>query len=169
MSLNIYRKIQSVAKEESTGIGNLIPHFTRVTDVDDSPDLTDVHPRDRKDMDLHFISVDEKLFPRTFEICKTVDGFINASIIAFGPQSQLYPHVDTVDLEPYSEINWLSVYIGIYVPSYDSKKVGLKIDEKVFDHKDIIVFDTQIPHSAWNWTNEWWVSIRLAVLKTGSI
>jgi hypothetical protein len=35
----------------------------------------------------------------------------------------------------------------------------------VHTHRDVIVFDTQIPHSAWNWTNEWWVSVRLSILK----
>ena len=41
----------------------------------------------------------------------------DAVIIGIGPQSQLYTHVDTVELEPYAEIDWLSVYMGMFIPS----------------------------------------------------
>jgi hypothetical protein len=61
----------------------------------------------------------------------------------------------------------LSVYMGMFVPSYDATKVAVKVGDDIYNHKDIIVFDTQIPHSGWNWTDEWWVSIRLAVYKKG--
>jgi aspartyl/asparaginyl beta-hydroxylase (cupin superfamily) len=147
-------------------VEHLLSHFVRVTDIDDSPDLTDIHPRDRKDMDLNFVPIDDTLFPQTASLIKTFPKIRNAYIIALGPQSQLYPHVDTIKLEPYAEIDWLSVYMGIFVPSQDSSKVAVKVGNTVYNHKDTIIFDTQIPHSAWNWTDEWWVSIRLAVCKS---
>lgn len=165
MSLAIYRKIQTLAIQEARSVETLLPHFLRVTDIDDSPDLTEVHPRDRKDMDLNFIPVDKRLFPKTTEAINKLPEIRDAIIIGFGPQSQLYPHVDEVDLEPYAEIDWLSVYMGMFVPSYDADKVAVKVDNKIYNHKDIIVFNAQVPHSAWNWTNEWWISIRLAVYK----
>jgi len=165
MSLTIYHNIQKQAIEEAQSVERLLPHFVRVTDVDDSPDLTDVHPRDRKDVDLHFMPINDKLFPKTKKLVDVVPGIKDAMIIGFGPQSQLYPHVDTVELEPYAEIDWVSVYIGMFVPSYDANEVAVKIEDEVHTHKDVIVFDTQIPHSAWNWTDEWWVSVRLSILK----
>lgn len=164
--LKIFKEIQSLAINEAISIEHLRPYFKRVTDVDDSPDLTDVHPRDRKDMDLNFVSVDNTLFPKTSEIIKATSGIRDAYIIALAPQTQLYPHVDTVDLEPYADIDWMSVYMGIFVPTIDVTKVAVKVGDIVHSHKEIIIFDTQIPHSAWNWTDEWWVSIRLAVYKT---
>ena len=97
------------------------------------------------------------------EVLETVPGFIDANIIGIGPQSQLYTHVDTVELKPYTEIDWTSVYIGMFVPSFNSKEVAVKVGNVINNHSDIILFDTQIPHSAWNWTDEWWVSIRVAV------
>jgi hypothetical protein len=163
MSSTIYHNVQTLATEEAQSVENLLPHFTNVLDVDDSPDLTDVHPRDRNDINLNFITVDNTLFPKTFELLKTIPGFINANIIGIGPQSQLYTHVDTVELKPYTEIDWTSVYIGMFVPSFDSKEVAVKVGNVINNHSDIILFDTQIPHSAWNWTDEWWVSIRVAV------
>lgn len=166
MSLNIYHKIQELAIQEAKSVEYLIPHFVSVTDVDDSPDLTDVHPRDRENMDMRFLLVDDILFPKTFELIKTCPQIRDAIVIGFAPQTQLYTHVDDVNLEPYAEINWLSVYMGLFVPSYNADKVAVKVGDTVYDHKDIIIFDTQIPHSAWNWTDEWWVSIRLAVYKS---
>lgn len=166
MSLTIYRNIQQLAIEEAESVNRLLPHFVRVTDIDDSPDLTDVHPRDRTDMNLNFAPVDDTLFPKTSALIKTYPQIRDAYVIAFAPQTQLYPHVDTVELEPYAEIDWLSVYMGIFVPSTDPTKVAVKVGEEVYNHSDIIVFDTQIPHSGWNWTDEWWVSLRLAVYKS---
>jgi hypothetical protein len=54
----------------------------------------------------------------------------------------------------------------MFVPSYHSDDVAVKIENDIFDHNEIIVFDTQIPHSAWNRTDQWWISIRLCVLKS---
>ena len=162
----MFELIQKSAIEEAVSVEQLLPHFVRVTDIDNSPDLTDVHPRDRKDMNLNFVPIDNILFPRTAALIKAMPKIRNANIIALEPQSQLYPHVDTIELAPYADIDWLSVYMGLFVPSLDPSKVAVKIGNTVYNHKETIIFDTQIPHSAWNWTNEWWVSIRLAVCRS---
>jgi hypothetical protein len=161
-----FKQIQQLVIAEAISVESLLPHFVRVTDVDDSPDLTEVHPRDRTDLDLFFIPVDDTLFPKTTALIKNIPEITTANILGFGPRSQLYTHVDTVELEPYSEIDWKSVFIGMFVPSYDTEKVAVKIGDNVVSHNNIIIFDTQIPHSAWNRTDHWWISIRLAVLKT---
>lgn len=166
MSLTIYRNIQQLAIEEAASVERLLPHMVRITDVDDSPDLTDVHPRDRKDIDLRFVTIDGILFPNTFALIQSQPQIRDAYVIGFAPQTQLYPHVDTIELEPYAEIDWLSVYMGMFVPSTDPTKVAVKVGDDIYNHSDIIIFDTQIPHSGWNWTDEWWVSIRLAVYKS---
>jgi len=162
----MFELIQKSAIEEAVSVEQLLPHFVRVTDIDNSPDLTDVHPRDRKDMNLCFVPIDNILFPQTAALIKAMPKIRNANIIALEPQSQLYPHVDTIELAPYADIDWLSVYMGLFVPSLDPSKVAVKVGDIVYDHKDTIIFDTQIPHSAWNWTDQWWVSIRLAVCKS---
>jgi len=167
--MNDFKIIQETAKGEIPSIDHLLPHFVRVTDIDDSPDLTDVHPRDRTDLHLFFIPVDEKLFPNTAKLIKENSNITSAAILGFAPNSQLYPHVDTVDLLPYAEVDWLSVFMGLYVPSYDTDLVAVKIGDTVHSHQDIIIFDAQVPHLAWNKTNEWWISIRLSILKSAFI
>ena len=42
MSSTIYHNVQKLAIEEAQSVENLLPHFTNVLDVDDSPDLSDV-------------------------------------------------------------------------------------------------------------------------------
>ena len=82
MLSTMYHNIQSKAIEEAQSVERLIPHFVRVTDVDNSPDLTDVHPRDREDMDIRFIPIDDKLFPNTQELIKNIPGIKDAVIIS---------------------------------------------------------------------------------------
>jgi|TARA_B110000977_G_scaffold105010_1_gene137007 hypothetical protein len=166
MLSNTYHNIQNSAIKEAVSIGNIKSYFVKVTDVDDSPDMTDIHPRDREDMDLRFMTLNKIMFPKTLALIQQDANITDANIIAFAPQTQLYEHVDTIELEPYAEIDWLSVYMGMFVPSFDPTKVGVKVGDTVYDHKETIIFDTQIPHSAWNWTDDWWVSVRLNVRKT---
>lgn len=161
----IYHNIQNAVIKESVSIENIKPYFQKVTDVDDSPDMTDVHPRDRKDMDLRFMRLDKEMFPETTWLIGNNSSITDANIIAFAPQTRLYKHVDTIELEPYAEIDWFSVYMGIYVPSFDPNKVGILVGDNYYDHKETVIFDTQIPHSAWNYTDDWWVSLRLNVKK----
>lgn len=163
--MNTFKEIQRLAILEGKSIENILPHFVRVTDIDDSPDLTDIHPRDRDDLHLFVLKVDETLFPETYKLIKTVPEIVDAAIIGFAPNSQLYTHVDTATLPPYSDVNWVSVFMGMFVPSTDIEEVAVKIDNTIFNHKEPIIFDAQIPHSAWNKTSGWWISIRLSVLK----
>ena len=167
MLLTTYHNMLSKAIEEAQSIDHIKPHLLKVTDVDDSPDLTDIHPRDREDMDMRFLSplIHKDIFKLTSKLIEQDSNIIDALIIAFAPQTQLYEHVDTVELEPYAKIDWLSVYMPMFVPSIDSSKVGVKVGDIIYDHKETIIFDTQIPHSAWNWTDNWWVSLRLSVKK----
>ena len=161
----IYHNIQNAAIKESVSVENIKPYFQKVTDVDDSPDMTDVHPRDRKDMDLRFMKLNKEMFPETTRLIENNSSITDANIIAFAPQTRLYKHVDTIELEPYAEIDWFSVYMGMYVPSFDPNKVGILVGDNYYDHKETVIFDTQIPHSAWNYTDDWWVSLRLNVKK----
>jgi len=161
----IYHNIQNAVIKESVSVENIKPYFQKVTDIDDSPDMTDVHPRDRKDMDLRFMTLDKEMFPETTRLIKNNSSITDANIIAFAPQTRLYKHVDTIELEPYAEIDWFSVYMGMYVPSFDPNKVGILVGDNYYDHKETVIFDTQIPHSAWNYTDDWWVSLRLNVKK----
>ena len=161
----IYHNIQNAVIKESISVENIKPYFQKVTDVDDSPDMTDIHPRDRKDMDLRFMRLNKEMFPETTRLIENNSSITDANIIAFAPQTRLYTHVDTIELEPYAEIDWFSVYMGMYVPSFDPNKVGILVGDNYYDHKETVIFDTQIPHSAWNYTDDWWVSLRLNVKK----
>ena len=68
MLLNTYHNIQNSAIKEAVSIGNIKSYFVKVTDVDDSPDMTDIHPRDREDMDLRFMTLNKIMFPKTLAL-----------------------------------------------------------------------------------------------------
>lgn len=160
----IYAEIVAKINKEIKSI-NIHDHLVKTTDVDDHPDLTDVHPRDRNDLNMFFLNITEELFPETFKIIKKDKQIRDGLLIAFAPHSQIYTHVDEPNIEPYGEIDWYSVFIGIEIPSFDKNKVAVKVGDTVFDHSDYIIFDPQIPHSAWNRTDDWWISVRLAIKK----
>jgi hypothetical protein len=166
--MNIFNLILDSIVEEIKSV-NITEYFVKVTDIDNSPDLTEIHPKDRKDLLLYIMNITDEVFPKTSALVKLNPSIVNASILGFAPQSQMYTHVDTVELPPYATVNWLSMFMPIKVPSFNSSIVGVKIGDNIYSHKDTIVFDAQIPHSAWNFSNEWWISIRLSVLKSSNI
>jgi len=151
----------------------------RVLDEDDSIDLTDIHPRDRDNVDLHAGrmldvfqgNVDQRLidaFPKTLEFSKELNGIIKIELIAIGPNSIIPLHLDDMTRPPFDpNNNFYIMFIGIHVPNDDASIVGLQIDKEIYNHTygKAIVFDTQIPHSAWNNSDKWWLSLRLSVLK----
>lgn len=164
--MNLFKQIENTVKAELPPLEFLKTKFIKVTDVDDSPDLTDIHPRDRTDLNLYFIKITDDIFPSTFKLISSEKCITDAVLLGFDKNSNLYPHVDTIELPPYSEINWLSIFIPLKVPSLNPDVVGIKIGNTVYNHSETIIFDTQIPHSAWNKTEDWWISLRLSVLKT---
>ena len=149
-----------------------------VLDEDDSTDLTDIHPRDRDNVNLHAGrmldvfqgNVEPRLidtFPRTLEFSKKLNGITKIELIAIGPNSIIPLHLDDMSRPKFDTSNFYVMFIGIHVPSNEPNIVGIQIDKEIYNHTHgkAIVFDTQIPHSAWNNTDEWWLSLRLSVLK----
>jgi hypothetical protein len=156
-----------------------LPLLYCVLDEDDSIDLTDIHPRDRDNVNLHAGrmldifqgDVEPRLidaFPKTLEFLKELNGIIKIELIAIGPNSIIPLHLDDMTRPQFdSNNNFYVMFIGIHVPSNDASIVGLQIDKEIYNHTygKAIVFDTQIPHSAWNNSDKWWLSLRLSVLK----
>jgi hypothetical protein len=156
-----------------------LPLLYCVLDEDDSIDLTDIHPRDRDNVNLHAGrmldifqgDVEPRLidsFPKTLEFLKELNGITRIELIAIGPNSIIPLHLDDMSRPQFDpNNNFYIMFIGIHVPSDDASIVGLQIDKEIYNHTygKAIVFDTQIPHSAWNNSDKWWLSLRLSVLK----
>jgi hypothetical protein len=180
---NTYRQghlIQSLVNLVNLEIPeDYLPLFYCVVDEDDSIDLTNIHPRDRTNINLYtgrlvdifHGGLEQKLldqFPQTLEFSKAFDGIIKIELIAIGPNSIIPLHLDDMSRPQFdTNNNWYSVFVGIHVPSDDSNIIGVQIDKEIYNHTygKAIVFDTQIPHCAWNNSDKWWLSVRLSVLK----
>ncbi len=161
-------------KKEMGSFDEVKSYSVNVLDFDDSRDLTDIPPRERNNISVHtfslFESIEEKIlskFPLTVDYIKLMPGVIDARMIAIGPNSILPLHLDDMGRPSYDLNDWYSVFIGIQVPSENSDLLGVQIETDICKHKSglAIIFDTQIPHHAWNNTSEWWISLRLSILK----
>jgi hypothetical protein len=181
--MKVLKKSNYVDPDQIDQVINLLPSFDnlkkfliKVTDEDDSPDLTEIHPRDRTNLNLFYIPIYdpleqateyEEIFKKSTDLIKAMPGIKRADYIAIRPNTFMPLHVDNAELPPYSEIDWYSVYVGVKVPSEDPNIVGVKINDDIYKHavNHAIVFDTQIPHCAWNYSDEWWLAIKFYIKK----
>lgn len=173
----MFKQAADLFKFEMGSIDNIQSLLVNVLDFDDSYDLTGVHPRDRKNVSMHIAFIFESgqpenlniqnKFPKTIEFIKTISGLEAATCIAIGPKSIMPLHLDDMSRPSYDLNDWYAVLIGIDVPSSDPKSIGLEIDGGIYTHSygTAIVFDTQVPHSAWNNTDKWWVCLRFRIKK----
>jgi hypothetical protein len=166
-----------IFKDEMKDFQNISEHLINVLDFDDSPDLTEILPRDRTNISIYVIflydhshiTTDEiqRKFPKTREYVQTMPGVSTLKCIAIGPNSIVPLHLDDMSRAPYDLNNWYSVFTGVTVPSESADLIGVKVDNDIYNHAEAesIVFDTQIPHCAWNNTDQWWISLRFSTNK----
>lgn len=166
----------NIVKQEATDYLSILDN---VVANDDSPDLTDIHPRDRTNVNLYCgLLLGEEVtdykqslldkFQRSLSFSKSLPGVVRIELIAIGPNSIVPLHLDDMSRCPFDNTNdWYSVFIGVIVPSTDFKMLGVQINNQLYNHMfgKAIVFDTQNPHSAYNNTTDWWLSLRLSILK----
>jgi hypothetical protein len=161
-----------IFKDEMKDFQNISEHLINVLDFDDSPDLTEIHPKDRTNISIYVIVLyghshiiaDEvqRKFSKTREYVQTMPGVTVLKCIAIGPNSIVPLHLDDMSREPYDLNKWYSVFTGVTVPSENADLIGIEIDKDTYSHAEekSIVFDTQIPHCACNNTDQWWISLR---------
>ena len=174
MTEQLFKNLITAFKAEMS----LLDCLTNVLDFDDAPDLTDIHPRDRENLLIHVMMIYNKdqevslemskQFYETINLVKNIPEILDITYITIGPTSILPLHVDTMTKPVYDLNDWFSVLLGVYVPSNDIDLLGVQIGNDIYTHSSEtpIIFDTQIPHCAWNRTNDQWTCLRLRVQKT---
>lgn len=148
-----------------------------MTKTDDTPDLTDIHPRDRDNVKvlcgvLPFDNTKPNLGKFLKEESNTLmnlQGFVAGFVFFMTPNSILPLHVHGQDISkpPDDKTEVYNACFGITVPSTDSMVVGIEVNGEVYCHgpKVDVTFDPQIPHQAWNHTNDWWTMLILNIDK----
>ena len=155
-------------------------YLYNVTDYDDSEDLTDIHPRDRNNVNLYATllysiytdveTVEERVkenFKELITRISKMEDIVKAAIILVSPKSIVPLHVDSTDKPLYSEVPYYNVFTGLVVPSTDVNDVGVKVDKELISHHPgkPIIFNAQYPHEAWNHTESDWISLLLYIKK----
>lgn len=145
-----------------------------LTKVDDAPDLTDIHPRDRENLRIlcGVLPFDGKgnlgkILQQESDELMNLKGFVGGNIFFMTPNSILPLHTHDVNRRPYDPSSCWNACFGITVPTTDSKKVGIEVSGEVFSHgpKIDVTFDPQTPHQAWNHTDDWWTMLILNIDK----
>jgi hypothetical protein len=132
-------------------------------------DLTDVHPSERSNVNIlaaivYGNNVDDKLkelLGDTYNLIASLAGLQSAVFFFIAPHSIVPTHVHDMERPVYDPTPHYNVFLGLSVPSTDSKLIGAKIDTEIYNNDDgqALVFDYQTPHSAWNNTDDWWLGI----------
>lgn len=170
----LIKEVVDLFSKESSDIEDIKLYSINVLDFDDSDDLTGIPPRSRNNICVYTFSLFENIeeniatkFSETIQCITNMPGVLEARMIAIGPNSVLPLHLDDMNRPCYDLNDWYSVFIGVNVPSQNSDLLGVQIEEETYNHNNgqAIIFDTQIPHHAWNNTNQWWISLRISILK----
>ena len=169
----LIRIVAEIFKNEMISFNDIRSCFFDVKDIDKSLDLEDVGTEEKVSVNAILLVDNESdvskeikdRFPKTIDFLKKMPGVKIASCVAIAPNSIVPLHLDDMDSPAYQLNDWYAVLIGVVVP--DPNLVGMKIGDNIYTHTQgtSIIFDTQIPHSAWNKTDDWWVTLRLSTKK----
>lgn len=167
------KTVSEIFKKEMICFDDIRAFFFNVKDVDKSKDLEESDSDENVNINAvllfdieSIISKEiEERFPRTIEFIKNMPGVRIASCIAISPKSKVPLHLDNMEKPAYELNDWYAVLIGIKVS--DNNLIGLEIDNQtcIPEEGESIIFDTQLPHKAWNDTDTWWISLRLNIKK----
>jgi hypothetical protein len=144
----------------------------QVIDLKDQEQRDDVnwfvlHVYDQVGTNDHIHEIVKSKFAPVTEYLKNMQGVERALFNFIGPNSTIPDHVDSDDLPPYAETSIYNIVVGVFIPSEDPNLLALQIDGKVTGNKvgESIVFNGQVPHSGWNRTDGWRITMFLFVKK----
>lgn len=132
-------------------------------------DLTEVHPSERSDVASYAAlvyggDVDPKLkeiLGSTYDLIASLAGLQLSTFFFIAPHTQVPTHIHDMERPEYDYTPQYNVFLGLSVPSEESEMIGAKVDKEVYNNAPgrALVFDYQVPHSAWNNTDDWWLGI----------
>lgn len=132
-------------------------------------DLTEMHPKDRKEVSSHAALLFggdvnpqlKSILGDTYNKIENLSGIELATFFFIAPNSIVPTHIHDMERPEYDYTSHYNVFLNISVPSDDSNIVGAKIGNDIYNNKDgqALIFDYQVPHSAWNKTDKWWLGI----------
>jgi hypothetical protein len=132
-------------------------------------DLTDTHPSERKNVASYAAlvyggDVDPQLkeiLGETYDLMTSLQGLTLATLFFIAPHSVVPRHIHDMERPEYDYTPEYNVFLGISVPSEEAEFVGAQVGKDVYNNANgrALIFDYQVPHSAWNNTDDWWLGI----------
>ena len=98
-------------------------------------------------------------FTKSSRLLRGLPGVERAFIAFIGPNSVVPTHIDDESRAAFDESKCLNVLLGISVPSDKIEDIRMRVNTDAINQRTdhAITFDANIPHDAWNNTNEWWI------------
>jgi hypothetical protein len=103
-------------------------------------------------------NITKNKFSSAISLLSTLPGIERGFLLFLGPNSRTPWHVDNSDRSPYTPSQLYNVIVSIKIPSFDKTVTGVKINGTVLNVNTPIIFDSQIPHQGWNYTDNMWLS-----------
>lgn len=158
----------------SNNIAEVTKDWYNVGEGENIPDFYGNPVKGRADVNFYstsFYDISEaipesisKPFSQVCRILETMPGLTRASIVAIGPNSIVPVHVDDENRPAFDNSYHNNVFTGVIVPEGCEVIINNKLH--IPQEQVPIAFDAQIPHSAANNSDEWWVSLLLYIHKT---
>lgn len=134
------------------------------------PDYDGNEVRGRKDVKLYYLPIYdhasgyiEQKFKLVTDVLVNMTGVSRANVVFIGPRSIVPKHIDDDKTPAYTNSVSFNVYTGVNVPNGATIIIN---DELVVHEKHkAIIFDAQQPHSAYNDSDEWWISLLIYIDK----
>lgn len=167
---------QTVAEELTDDWHDLLPYAHFIKDPDEygnyHTDVNGIPLNTRDDVNVYYLPSDDSdvvasRFIRTNNILSEFTGYHRNFIAIIGPNSVIPKHIDDSTRKPFSFSKTCNFLLGIKVPSEDPNQLGFSLNNKIIGQKvgSAVAFDANIPHEAWNKTNEWWIALSMVVDK----
>ena len=91
-----------------------------------------------------------------------------AFLVLVSPGSRIPKHIDDEKRAAYDPSQSRNVLLSVRTPSEDPNYLHLKVGDAIINQRTghVIIFDANIPHSGYNKTPGWWVSLVMVADKT---
>lgn len=172
---NILKLLAKILREElGSNWDNLIKYAINLNDpAGGYTDVNGVPIAGRSDVNVYYLNTYDKTgevhkeiadkFSRSTRILKGLPGLDRTFIAFIGPNSVIPSHIDDLNRPAFDPSSRYNVLLGVQVPSDNIEQIGLRVNTESVNHCNdyAVAFDANIPHDAWNKTNEWWICIVL--------
>ena len=169
----IYKEFNYVLTSDEKRFDNF---RVNIVDVDDLPDCTDVDPKERN-LVVHTMQIFnnkseidtdlKQALGSIYENIAKLPGIEGCDAFFHSPQTWVPPHTHEPWRPDYDPTPHYNIYLPLLVPGKNVEESGLKVGELTYQIEQGVpmIFDGNVPHSSWNYKDEWCYGIIFDISK----